>query len=315
MPPRAPRYLLTVTSELSPTVLTILPNPTSPALGSTVTVTVNAGVAASGPPAGSVPPTGRSRSTSMARLSLRCRCPQRAEPRARHLPSRSPQTTNSIYASYPGDSNYSATTTNTYTLTASRAATNVVLTANYTTVEPGVAVVLTATVTPTAALSSGSTPNPTGTVLFYNGTAVIGSATLSAVPNTDYSVATLTIQTLPGGTDSITAVYQGDTNYGGSTSNLLTINIQGFTLTPSPSNPPENLDIVQGGAGAESFIVTSVGGYTSTVQVICTVRHAGRHDLRRQSAAGHSHGHSHLRGANLRDRRPGVRLNPKAAKA
>jgi hypothetical protein len=181
------------------------------------------------------------------------------------------QATNSLYASYPGDTNYSATTTNTYTLTASRAPTNVVLSANYTTVEPGVAVVLTATVTPASTLSSGTTPNPTGTVLFYDGAAVIGSATLSAVPNTDYSTATLTIQTLPGGTDSITAVYQGDTNYGGSTSNLLTINILGFTLTASPTNPPTNLDIVQGGAGAESFIVTSVGGYTSTVQVICTV--------------------------------------------
>ena len=28
---------------------------------------------------------------------------------------------------------------------------------------------------------------------------------------------------------------------------------------------------MQGGAGAESFIVTSVGGYTSQVQVVCTV--------------------------------------------
>ena len=146
-----------------------------------------------------------------------------------------------------------------------------VLTANYTTVGPGAAVVLTATVTPTVALPSGSTPDPTGTVIFYDGTAAIGSATLTAVPNTDYSTATFTTQTLPGGSDSITAVYQGDTNYGSSTSNLLTITIQGFTLTPSPYNPPENLDIVQGGAGAESFIVTSVDGYTSPVQVICTV--------------------------------------------
>jgi len=264
-------YMNTITSELSPTVLTILPNPTSPALGSTVTVIVNAGVAASGPPAGSVPPTGlvtlSVNGVALTPVSLSTTGGVTSAAFTFQVTA----ATNSIVASYPGDSNYTATTTLPYTLTASKAATTVVLTANYTTVEPGVAVVLTATVTPTAALSSGSTPNPTGTVLFYNGTAVIGSATLSAVPNTDYSVATLTIQTLPGGQDSLTAVYQGDTNYGASTSNLLTINIQGFTLTPSPSNPPENLNIVQGGAGAESFIVTSVGGYTSTVQVICTV--------------------------------------------
>jgi hypothetical protein len=133
-----------------------------------------------------------------------------------------------------------------------------------------VAVVLTATVTPSTTIS-GSTPNPTGTVIFSNGAAVIGTAPLNAVPNTDYSTAIFTIQTLPGGSDTLTAVYQGDSNYGSSTSNELTINIQGFTLTPSPYNPPTNLDIAQGGAGAESFIVTSVGGYTAPVQVLCSV--------------------------------------------
>ncbi len=267
-----PEYLLTVTTALSPTLLSILPNPTSPALGSTVTVTVNAGVAASGPPAGSVPPTGLvTLYVNGAALTPVSLSSTGGTATSATFTFQVTQATNSLYASYPGDSNYSANTTNTYALTASRAATNVVLTSNYTTVEPGVAVVLTATVTPTTALSSGATPNPTGTVLFYNGTAQIGSATLNAVANTDYSVATLTIQTLPGGADSITAVYQGDTNYGGSTSNLLGINIQGFTLTASPLNPPENLDIVQGGAGSESFIVTSEGGYTSTVQVVCTV--------------------------------------------
>ena len=218
------------------------------------------------------------------------------------------QTSNSIVASYPGDSNYTATTTLPYTLTASRAATNVVLTANYTSVGPGVAVVLTATVTPSATLPNGATPNPTGTVLFYNGSAVIGSATLSAVPNTDYSTATLTIQTLPGGTDSITAVYQGDTNYASSTSNLLAINIQGFTLTPSPSNPPENLDIVQGGAGAESFIVTSVGGYTSAVQVDCTVPTQDDMTCSVSPQQVAPTAHSHLRGANLP--RPEARSTP-----
>jgi len=263
--------LLTVTSELSPTVLQITPSSNSPALGSSVTVTVTTSVAASGPPAGSAPPTGpvtlNVNGAALTPVSLSTTGGVTSAAFSFQVTA----ATNSIVASYPGDSNYSGTTTLPYTLTASRATTAVVLTANYTTVEPGVAVVLTATVTPSAALSSGSTPNPTGTVIFYDGTAAIGSATLTAVPNADYSTAAFTTQTLPGGSDSITAVYQGDTNYGSSTSNLLTITIQGFTLTPSPYNPPENLDIVQGGSGAESFIVTSVGGYTSAVQVDCTV--------------------------------------------
>ncbi len=264
-------YLLTVTSELSPTVLQITPSSNSPALGSTVTVTVTTSVAASGPPAGSVPPTGpvtlNVNSVALTPVSLSTKGGVTSAAFTFQVTA----ATNSIVASYPGDSNYGGTTTLPYTLTASRATTAVVLTANYTTVGPGAAVVLTATVTPTAALPSGSTPNPTGTVIFYDGTAEIWSATLTAVPNTDYSTATFTTQTLPGGSNSITAVYQGDTNYGSSTSNPLTITIQGFTLTASPYNPPENLDIVQGGAGAESFIVTSVDGYTSPVQVICTV--------------------------------------------
>ncbi len=263
--------LLSVTLELSPTVLQITPSSNSPALGSTVTVTVTTSVAASGPPAGSVPPTGsvtlNVNGVALTPVSLSTT----GGVTSAAFSFQVTEATNSIVASYPGDSNYSGTTTLPYTLTASRATTAVILTANYTSAGPGVAEAFTATVTPTAALSNGATPNPTGTVLFYDGTAVIGSGTLSAVPGTDYSTATFTTQTLPGGLDSITAVYQGDTNYGSNTSNALTITIQGFTLTPSPYNPPENLDIVQGGAGSESFIVTSVGGYTSTVQVDCTV--------------------------------------------
>ena len=262
--------LLTVTAAPSPTVLTITPSSTSLALGSNVIVTVTAGVAASGPPAGSVAPTGAVTLYVSGVALTPVSFSTTGGVTSAAFSFQVTQATNSIYASYQGNSNYSAATTNPYTLTASKAATSVVLTSNYTTVEPGVAVVLTATVTPSAAPSSG-TSSPTGTVVFYSGTAVVGSGTLSAVAGADYSTATLTIQTLPGGMDSITAVYLGDTNYGSSTSNPLSIDIQGFTLTASPSNPPENLDIVQGGAASESFVVTGVGGYASTVQVICTV--------------------------------------------
>jgi hypothetical protein len=263
--------LLSVTSELSPTVLQITPSSNSPALGSTVTVTVTTSVAASGPPAGNAPPTGsvtlNVNGVALTPVSLSTT----GGVTSATFTFKLTQTTNSITASYPGDSNYSGTTTSPYTLTASRATAAVVLTANSTTVGPGVGVVLTATVTPTTPPVAGAEQNPTGTVVFYLGTTVVGSGTLTPSPNSDSSTATLTLQTLPGGVDSLTAAYGGDSTYGSATSNLLTVNIQGFTLTPSPYNPPENLDIVQGGAGAESFIVTSVGGYTSTVQVDCTV--------------------------------------------
>ena len=255
-------YLLTVTTELSPTVLTVTPSTNSPALGSNITVTVTAGVAASGPPAGSVPPSGAVtlsvNGTALNPVALSTTGGVTSAVFTFTISS----TTNSIVATYPGDSNYSGATANPYVLTASKAATNVILSANYTTVQSGTNVILTATVTPAVAPTGSTGQNPTGTVIFYNGTAVIGTGTLAPVASTDSSVATLTIQTLPGGPDSITAVYQGDTTYGSATSNLLSINVEGFTLTASPGNPPTNLNITKGGSGSESFVVTSLGGYT-----------------------------------------------------
>ncbi|MDR3754889.1 MAG: protease pro-enzyme activation domain-containing protein [Terracidiphilus sp.] len=159
-------YLLTVTAALSPTILTITPSTTSPALGSNVTFTVTLGIAASGPPAGSVPPSGA-----------------------------------------------------------------VTLTVNGTALNP-------------VALST------TGGV----------TSAVFTVPITTTS-------------NSVVASYAGDSNYSAATttSSPLHINVQGFTLTASSSNPPTNLNLSKGAAGSESFVIGSVGGYTGLVQVICTV--------------------------------------------
>ena len=157
-------YLLTVTAALSPTFLTVTPSTTSPAVGSNITVTVTLGITASGPPAGSVPPSGA-----------------------------------------------------------------VTLTVN------GVAL------------------NPVSLSTKGGVTSAVFTVPITATSN------------------AIVASYPGDSNYGSSTSNLLAINLQGFTLTASSSNPPTNLNLTKGGAGAESFVITSVGGYTGLVQVICTV--------------------------------------------
>lgn len=371
-------YLLSATTELSPTTLTIMPSTTSPALGSNVTVTTTLSIVASGPPAGSVSPTGSVTLTVNGTALNPVALSTTGSVTSASFTVPITAASNSMVASYAGDSNYGSTTTNPYLLTASKAATtvtltssatsiqpgmpvtltatvapvvtpasgleqnpsgtvifysgsteigsetvtagpginnatatlttstlpngsdsitaiyegdttyatststaltvsvakaqaNVVLTANSTTVQPGVAVVLTVTVTPTIAPIGTTEPNPTGTVYFYDGTTVIGMAQLTAVALNDSSTATLTTQTLPGGSDSITAVYQGDSTYGAGTSNVLIVDVQGFTLTASPSNPPTNLNITKGGAGSESFVVTSIGGYSGQVQVICTV--------------------------------------------
>lgn len=97
-----------------------------------------------------------------------------------------------------------------------------------------VAVTLTATVSP----ASGSpAPNntPTGTVTFLNGTTVLGTGTLNAS-----GVATFTTSSnspLPVGSDSITAVYGGDFNFGQSVSAVVVQTVKEAVTTAGTYDP------------------------------------------------------------------------------
>jgi hypothetical protein len=148
---------------------------------------------------------------------------------------------------------------------------HVVLTSNLSTVAPGQALILTATVTPNTPPVVGAEQNPTGNVIFYNGTTEIGEVALAATPLSDSSTATFTTQTLPGGQDVLTAFYVGDLTYDPETSNALSLLIQNFTVTPSPSNPATNLTIVKGSAGSAAFVIAGLGGFNNEVQVVCYV--------------------------------------------
>jgi sugar lactone lactonase YvrE len=68
---------------------------------------------------------------------------------------------------------------------------------------------------------------PTGTVSFYDGTALLGQGTLTA------GIATLTTSALAAGSLSISAVYSGDANFASVTSAVLTETIENFTLAPA----------------------------------------------------------------------------------
>lgn len=119
------------------------------------------------------------------------------------------------------------------TLTIAAAPTTTTLTASTVSAQYGDPVTLTATVTPNDA---------TGTVLFMSGSIVIGNA---AVTN---GVATLTIASLPGGTYTLAAFYQGDANYSASTSRPVALTI--------------NQKTGLGGTAALTITVTDVGrGY------------------------------------------------------
>jgi hypothetical protein len=111
--------------------------------------------------------------------------------------------------------NYEIATVN-GTLTIVTAPTTTTLTTSTTAAQYGDPVTLTATVSPSDA---------TGTVVFMQGSQTLGTGTVSG------GVATLTTSSLPAGAYTITSSYQGDTDYGASTSGPI-------TLTISPRTAP-----------------------------------------------------------------------------
>lgn len=179
-------------------------------------------------------------------------------------------TTHSITAVYSGDDTWTGSTSNIVTLKPVLIPVTVTLAVTPTAAAPGQVVTLLATVTPSTAPASSIEQNPTGNIIFYNGTTILGTVALSAAAN-NTSTAQLLFTTLPAGQDTLTAVYVGDLYYAAATSNAVTITVQDFTLTPGPDNPPSDLDIVKGTSGQVSYVVTGLGGFNSQIALACAV--------------------------------------------
>lgn len=134
-----------------------------------------------------------------------------------------------LTAVYLGDSTFSSTTSPLLSQVVTMASTSTTLETSPNPSTLGQSVTLTATVSPV----SPSTGTPTGTVSFYNGTILIGTAPLIS------GVATLMISTLPMGANVLTAVYSGDTDYIESTSlpviQVVGVSVTTTTLTSSPN--------------------------------------------------------------------------------
>jgi Bacterial Ig-like domain (group 3)/FG-GAP-like repeat len=77
-------------------------------------------------------------------------------------------------------------------------------------------------VTFTAQVATQGTGTPTGTIAFYDGATKIATSTLNS-----NEVATFTTSTLAVGTDNMTAVYSGDSNFAPSNSNTVSQVVQG----------------------------------------------------------------------------------------
>ena len=168
--------------------------------------------------------------------------------------------TNSITASYSGDPSYGASTSApvSQVVHVSPSATSLASSVNPSL--SGEPVAFTATVTS----SSGGTP--TGKVVFKDGATALGTATLTA------GAAKYTTAKLPLGSSSITAVYDGDGNYRGSTSvSLIQVVVAKTTTTltsaPNPSSYGQAIEFTatvnsSGSAPPDGETVTFTEGST-----------------------------------------------------
>jgi hypothetical protein len=119
-------------------------------------------------------------------------------------------------------------------------------------------------VTFTATVSS-SVSTPTGSVRFYDGATMLGSAVMLA-----QGVATYTASTLAVGSHSITAVYGGDSNFSTVTSSAVSETVQDFTLNVA-SGSSSSQTVSPGGTANYSLQLAPSGGTTFPAQITLTV--------------------------------------------
>ena len=130
------------------------------------------------------------------------------------------------------------------------AATNTTINASLPTINLGQSELLTATIS-----SAGGTPNG-GTVTFYNGTTAL------YVANVSNGTATYTAKNLPAGNDTITATFNGASNFAPSSSNPGTT-VTVIAVTPPAVSSPTSANITSSSATLGGNI-TSNGGLTVT---------------------------------------------------
>jgi len=163
----------------------------------------------------------------------------------------------SITAVYGGDTNFTGSTSNVVSqvVNAAKAASTTTVTSSASPSTAGQSVTFTATV----AGPSGNTTVPTGAVNFLDGTTTLATAGLNGSGVAIYSTGSLTT-----GAHSITAVYVGDSNFNGSTSNILAqvvspAKLTSTTTVTSTQNPS--------GQGQSVTFTANVAGPTGNTTV------------------------------------------------
>ncbi len=169
--------------------------------------------------------------------------------------------TYSIVAKYPGNASDAASNSSPVSATVLPATTTRLT-------SPASAYLLGQSATLTATVSSTSPGTPTGTVRFYYGSFLLGSATLNAgsasitepIP-TDYET----------GTYVITAKYSGDANYGASSGSLTLSIDKHFTITSGAgvqSASTVQLTLTPNPGGTQSWQVNGIIGGNSSIGTI-----------------------------------------------
>jgi len=176
----------------------------------------------------------------------------------------STSTAHTIMAAYSGDTNWGASVSGPLLLQPILLPVTVTLASNSAVLGPGQSATLMATVTPVSPPLATAEQHPTGNVLFYAGTTLIGSAALTAGQG-DTGVATAYVSQLPAGAYVITAQYAGDLTYGSAVSNSLNLAVEDFTVSCNVNN----VNVVQGQTATVTCAVASLGGLAGPIQVVC----------------------------------------------
>jgi len=160
---------------------------------------------------------------------------------------------NTLTASYPGNLDYLAGTSNAVSVDVLPALTATVLS---TSLNPAP---FATTVTFSAAVSSLA-GTPSGTVSFYDGSTLIGTGTLAT------GIAQFPTSALSVGSHDITAVYGGTAVFAASTSNLITEQIADFSISASPGSRT----LYTGEATTYTVTVTPASGFNLPVALTCS---------------------------------------------
>ncbi len=169
--------------------------------------------------------------------------------------------THNVAAAYSGDSDFAASSSAPLPLAAAPIATTLALTSTASTTIAGASLTFTATLSPEA---DGTLATNGETVTFLTGGSSIGTGTLSS------GVATLSIPSLPLGTDAITAQYAGDKYFAAATSSALSIvvNAPGPAVTVSAANLTFSSQATGSTSAAQSVTVTNSGSAALSINVI-----------------------------------------------